>query len=94
MADIFEAIKKGDKRQITKILEQWPEIVDKTNAKGATILHFAVLESTKDVVELLLEYGAHINARDRRNWTPMKYAMLAGRDEIYRCLKLKGGIDF
>lgn len=94
MADIFEAIKKGDKRQISRMLEEWPELVDKTNEQGATILHFAVLESNKDIVEILLEYGARINARDRRNWTPMKYAMLTGRDEIYRCLRLKGGIDF
>ncbi len=94
MADIIEAIKKNDAKQVMHMLEEWPELVDKTNRLGATLLHFAVLESNKEIVELLLEYGARVNARDNRNWTPMKYAVLAGRDDIYRLLRLKGGIDY
>lgn len=92
--DIYEAIRKDEKEMVTEMLEEWPELVDKRNENGATLLHFAALEGSKEIVQLLLEYGSEVNSRDNRNWTPMKYAWLSGKDEIYRTLRLRGGVDF
>lgn len=92
--DIFEAIRKQDKDTICQMLDEWPELVDKVNQNGATLLHFAALESTRDIVDMLLEYGSYVNARDYRGWTPMRYALLAGKDDIYRLLRLRGGVDY
>jgi ankyrin repeat protein len=60
--DIFQAAKNGDTAAIRVILESNPTIVNAENNEGLTLLGFAAHYGNKDVVQVLLEHGADVNA--------------------------------
>ena len=72
---IHEASANGDAIKIKEILEKAPELVNhlkKDAAKRDRMpLHGA---ATREVAEILVSYGADINAEDRFNWTPLHTA--------------------
>jgi ankyrin repeat protein len=57
-----------------------------------TPLHIAAEAGCPAAVELLLKYGADVNARDARGSTPLHAAAAAGKPESVRAL-LEGGAD-
>jgi ankyrin repeat protein len=62
------------------------EIRDKTS------LHIAAAHDRNDIVEMLLSYGANINARSDGGWTPLHNAAEKGGEKIVRIL-LEGGAE-
>jgi uncharacterized protein len=58
-----------------------------TTKDGATPLHNAAIEGHAPIVEMLLEHGADINARDRETGaTPLWFAASFGRLDAVRML--------
>ncbi|KAL2311125.1 hypothetical protein Nmel_002814 [Mimus melanotis] len=57
---------------------------------GSTALHFAVMASSKSLVELLLEHGADINAKDKLGYTPLTLAITENCEEMVKFLLQKG----
>ncbi len=61
------------------------------NKSGATPLHTAALGGDAEVVKLLLDHGAEINARDQESGaTPLSYAASLGRAEVVDLLLTRG----
>ncbi|KAG0645497.1 Ankyrin-2 [Hyphodiscus hymeniophilus] len=60
------------------------EIRDKTS------LHIAAAHDRNDIVEMLLSYGADINARSDGGWTPLHNAAEKGSEKIVRILLESG----
>jgi ankyrin repeat protein len=56
-------------------------------------LHPGVVNGHKAVVELLIAKGADINARTKAGLTPLRAAVLAGREEIAALLKRHGATE-
>lgn len=56
------------------------------NIEGCTLLHIACETADIGMVELLLQYGANINASDLRGRTPLHRCILKGRSIIARLL--------
>jgi Arf-GAP/coiled-coil/ANK repeat/PH domain-containing protein len=56
------------------------------NLDGCTLLHIACETADIGMVELLLQYGANINATDLRGRTPLHRCILKGRSIIARLL--------
>ena len=56
---------------------------------GKTALHTAVMSHQPVVVEMLLENGVDINAKDDGGWTPLRYAMIYSL-EICELLLVRG----
>jgi ankyrin repeat protein len=61
----------------------------KTNSSG-TPLMVAVQTTNREVVELLIEAGADVNARDKQGLTPLKLATQTNHVEIIKILKAAG----
>jgi hypothetical protein len=64
--------------------------VNALNAYGETPLHIAAMVGNAEIVDLLLDAGAHVNAQLPDGSTPLHSAMRAGNHEVARHL-LKSG---
>lgn len=54
--------------------------------EGCSLLHLACQTADIGMVELLLQYGADINASDLRGQTPLHYCIATGRSVIAKIL--------
>ena len=51
-----------------------------------TPLHFATRHQGEEVVKMLLEAGANVNAEDDTKWTPLMLASYAGQPDNLKLL--------
>jgi ankyrin repeat protein len=82
---IQDGAREGDALAVGVLLDRNPQLVHARNDFGDTPLHQAVIKGHYDVVLLLLQKGADVNAR--RQYTTWEYAaVLSGRplDWVYR----------
>jgi hypothetical protein len=74
--DVFAAVRARNQKEVREILERHPESAAARDADGATALHYATELGDREMVRLLLDAGADINARDSRfNATPAGWAI-------------------
>ena len=59
--------------------------------KDSTPLHHAALKGQKEVVELLIEKGADVNAKDDVGRTPLDWAIIRNHTETADLLRKHGG---
>jgi catechol 2,3-dioxygenase-like lactoylglutathione lyase family enzyme len=85
---IFSAIAVGDLDLIQKLVEENPDALDRRMSRfeeGQTPLHFAISRKRVDVLELLIDLGADLEAKDKNGQTALAVAMLRGdRDAMGR----------
>ena len=74
-ASIDTAIAKGDTAEVQRLLTAQPELVRTPGAGKMLPLHQAILRKKSDIVALLLERGADINAPDPSLRTPLHLAV-------------------
>src|SRR5690349_1053151 len=80
-AELFSAVASGDVECVRELLGSDPDAAKVTDDEGATALHYATLNGRREIVELLLEYGADVNARDGRfGATPAGWAIESLRE--------------
>jgi hypothetical protein len=76
---IFSAIAAGDLDVIRAFVEQQPGALDQrlpARYNGQTPLHYAITRNRPDILDLLIEMGADVDAPDGNGQTPMEYARL------------------
>ncbi|KAJ3106168.1 hypothetical protein HDU96_008306 [Phlyctochytrium bullatum] len=98
--DLFDAALRGDdvgtrlilaaeKNPLTKLRQQkMMELGDL--ARSVTPLHAAAYEGNAVICEILLKFGAEVDARDNYAWTPLSYSAYVGSTEVTRLLLRKG----
>jgi len=64
--------------------------VNQKNIGGATALHIACREKNFEIVKILVENEADVNATDNEGWTPLMRGALAGDKDIVDLLLVKG----
>ena len=57
-----------------QFIDSDPDLVTSKDADGATPLHYAALHDRKNIVELLIDKSADVNAADYAGETPLHYA--------------------
>ncbi len=90
---IFSAIAVGDLDLIQQLVEHNPEALDRRMSRfeqGQTPLHFAMSRSRYDILDLLIELGADVEAGDKNGQTALAVAMLRGDREAMRRLHAAG----
>jgi len=90
---IFSAMSVGDLDLIQKLVEQDPEALDRRMSPfehGQTPLHFAMSRKRYELLDLLIELGADLEAQDRSGQTALAVAMLRGDREAMQRLHAAG----
>jgi ankyrin repeat protein len=64
LENLMDAVKRGSASEAREILTRNPELVNVKDKTGATALHYATFGGHRDLVDVLLESGADINAAD------------------------------
>ena len=73
---LFAAVRAGRHEEVREILRRSPESAAARDAHGATALHYATERGDRELVMMLLDAGAKINARDSRfDATPAGWAI-------------------
>lgn len=88
---LSEAVRRGDLEQVKACLHRG-EDMEKTDRRGRTALHIAVIAEKKDIAGYLLEKGANANHRDDEGRTPLHIAYLIKKKDIADLL-IKHGAD-
>jgi len=90
---IFSAIAVGDLELIQQLVEHNPAILDRRMSRfeqGQTCLHFAIARKRHDILQLLIDLGADLEATDLAGRTALAVAMLRGDREAMQCLHAAG----
>jgi uncharacterized glyoxalase superfamily protein PhnB len=90
---IFSAIAVGDPDLVRKLVEQDPRALDRRMSRfehGQTPLHFAIRRNRYDILDLLIELGADLEAEDQNGQTALAASMLRGDREAMSRLHTAG----
>lgn len=91
--NIWSAITLGDLALIRQVVEENPHALDRQRSrfeKGGTALHEAIERKRQDILDLLIDLGADVEARDMLGRTPLAMAMLHGDREAMSRLHAAG----
>jgi len=91
LVSLSEAVRKGDLKQVKSCLNRGEDI-EKSDRRGRTVLHIAVMVEKPEVARYLLEHGANVNRQDDEGRTPLHIAALLKNDGIVNLL-IKHGAD-
>ncbi len=75
------------------MLREEPCLTRARDGAGRTPLFVAAWLGHARVVELLLDFGAEVNARDRYGWTPLREAEVSHRITLADLLRQRGARD-
>lgn len=78
-SSIHDTVAQGDVSSVKAMLERHPEWAQRQTNRGKTPLHYAVSNGQIDCMNLLVEHGADLNARDHTGMTPLHAAAMLGR---------------
>jgi ankyrin repeat protein len=62
--NLIDAVKRGSASEAKDILARKAELANMRDEDGATAMHYATLGGFRELVDVLLEFGADINAAD------------------------------
>jgi ankyrin repeat protein len=89
---IAQASATADLESVRQLLDQTPELVHSYSADGWTYLHRAAQFGRTDIAELLLRYGADVNARAHNGLanTPVLCAVIGQHSDMVKLLLTRG----
>jgi ankyrin repeat protein len=75
---LIAAVRAGQRSEIERQIAANPEVIKGTDAGGSTALHHAAGYGPLDNLQLLVDKGADVNAKNRRGSTPLHWAIHDG----------------
>ena len=82
----------GKYETIKTLLEHGAKVDHKKDGDGSTALRYAAMYSGKEVINLLISYGADVNAKDEDQTTPLHQAAMLNNIEAAKAL-VEHGVD-
>src|SRR5262245_14485265 len=89
-ATFFEAAEGGDAARVETLLREKPRLVDDTDGRTLSALHYAASEGHLEVVRVLLEHGADARVSALGGMTPLFLAAASGHAEVAKLLVQHG----
>nr|XP_014283378.1 protein phosphatase 1 regulatory subunit 16A isoform X1 [Halyomorpha halys] len=86
---LLEAASRNDIAEVRKLLMRGVS-PDSTNEDGLTALHQCCIDDNEEMMKLLLEFGANVNAEDSERWTPLHAAATCGHLHLVKHLIANG----
>ncbi len=83
---LHAAAERGDVAEVERLLA---EIIDGRDKNGETPLHFAAWHGRTEVVIILLQRGADVNAKTKEGKIPAMFAAEVGHQDLAEFLKIK-----
>jgi ankyrin repeat protein len=87
---LFDAAERGDADGVRTMLRQKPTLVDETDGRTLSALHYAASEGHTEVVRALLEGGANPRVSALGGMTPLFLAAAGGHAETAKLLVQHG----
>ena len=87
---IHEAAREGDEPVMRRLLGDVRIDISVTAARGMAALHYATIESHVNIIRMLLDGGAGVDAKDDRGSTALHIAAWNGREDVVRLLVKAG----
>lgn len=91
--DLLHAVDQGDSAAISSLLDRNLDANAQFPIIGSRPLILAAAKGHQEMVGLLLDRGAWVNASDYTGWTPLHAAIYGGHAEVVHLL-LQHGADF
>ncbi len=86
----YEAAERGDASRVGSLLDDRPGLVDETDGRTLSALHYAASEGHVDVVRLLLDRGADPGVSALGGMTPLFLAAAGGHADVVKLLVERG----
>ncbi|XP_012283633.1 protein phosphatase 1 regulatory subunit 16A isoform X2 [Orussus abietinus] len=86
---LLEAAARDDIDEVRRLLKKGVN-PDSTNEDGLTALHQCCIDDNEEMMKLLVEFGADVNAEDSEKWTPLHAAATCGHLHLVRYLIARG----
>ncbi|XP_055620117.1 protein phosphatase 1 regulatory subunit 16A isoform X4 [Toxorhynchites rutilus septentrionalis] len=86
---LLEAAARNDIAEVAKLLQKGVT-PDATNMDGLTALHQCCIDDNAEMLNLLLDFGANVNAQDSERWTPLHAAATCGHLNLVKILIARG----
>ena len=92
---VHRAVKNGDIQEVEKYFKAGVDPNLAIVSDGTTLLHEAVLQGHQDIVKMLIDLGANVNAINEYRETPIAYAAKEANWEIVKILMSHGAnVDY
>ncbi|XP_022256387.1 protein phosphatase 1 regulatory subunit 16A-like [Limulus polyphemus] len=85
---LLEAAARNDIEEVRRLLMLGVS-PDSTNEDGLTALHQCCIDDSEEMMKLLIEFGANVNAKDSEQWTPLHAAATCGHLHLVKYLIAK-----
>ncbi|CAG5122581.1 unnamed protein product [Candidula unifasciata] len=86
---LLESAARNDLEEVRRLLNSSVS-PDVTNEDGLTALHQCCIDDNEEMLKLLLEFGANVNACDSEMWTPLHAAATCGHATLCKLLIDRG----
>jgi 26S proteasome non-ATPase regulatory subunit 10 len=88
---VVNAINKGDKSVVEKLINDYPYVLSTTDEYGWSVLHHAASKGDAEIGELIINSEICLEIRDNGGDTPLQYAA-SERNDVASLL-IKAGVD-
>lgn len=82
---LLEAAARNDVDEVRRLLMLGVS-PDSTNEDGLTALHQCCIDDSEEMMKLLIDFNANVNAKDSEQWTPLHAAATCGHIHLVRYL--------
>ncbi|KAK6630921.1 hypothetical protein RUM44_003093 [Polyplax serrata] len=86
---LLEAAARNDIEEVKRLLMSGVD-PDSTNEDGLTALHQCCIDDNEEMMKLLIDFGANVNAEDSEKWTPLHAAATCAHLHLVCYLISKG----